>query len=76
MEIWLDGLKPGKRAVVTRLCCPEPLRRRLADFGLVEGTTVCCRYRSPAGDVSALGLRGTTLAIRTADLGRIAARGI
>ena len=74
MEFWLDSLKPGMQAVVTRICCPEALARRLADFGLVEGTAVSCRYRSPGGDVSALELRGTVLAIRKSDLRQIAAR--
>lgn len=74
MDIWLDGLGPGKAAVVTKFCCPQCLQRRLADFGMVEGTTVVCRYRSPGGDVTALGLRGTTLAIRRTDLAQIAAR--
>ncbi len=76
MELWLDGLMPGMEAVVTGFFCSEQLRQRLADFGMIEGTRVCCRYRSPGGDVSALGLRGTTLAIRRADLAQIAARWI
>lgn len=74
MELRLDGLHPGMAAVVTDFYCPEALRQRLADFGLVVGTAVSCRYRSPEGDVVALGLRGTTLAIRRTDLAQIAAR--
>lgn len=74
MELRLDGLRPGMAAVVTEFYCPDALRRRLADFGLVEGTAVSCRYCSPRGDVAALGLRGTTLAIRRTDLAQIAAR--
>lgn len=74
MEFCLDGLKPGMQAVVTEFRCSEALQRRLGDFGLVEGTQVSCRYRSPGGDVSALGLRGTTLAVRRSNLAQIAAR--
>ena len=74
MEFWLDSLTPGMQAVVTRIACPEALARRLADFGLVEGTNVTCRYRSPGGSVFALELRGTVLAIRKSDLRQIAAR--
>ena len=74
MEFWLDSLTPGMQAVVTRIGCPEALARRLADFGLVEGTKVSCRYRSPGGGVFALELRGTVLAIRKTDLRQIAAR--
>lgn len=74
MEFWLDGLKPGMQAVVTEFHCSQALQRRLEEFGMVEGTEVSCRYRSPGGDVAALGLRGTTLAVRRADLAQIAAR--
>lgn len=74
MEFALDQLKPGMNAVVTGFCCSQALQRRLEDFGMVEGTKVSCRYRSPSGDVSALSLRGTTLAVRRTDLAQIAAR--
>lgn len=71
MEIRLDSLTPDAEAVVTGVFCSEALRCRLADFGLVEGTHVICRYRSPRTDVFALGLRGTTLALRRTDLAQI-----
>lgn len=74
MDICLDGLGPGTEAVVTAFYCPQNLRHRLADFGMVEGTKVVCRYCSPDGDVAAISLRGTTLAIRRTDLAQIAAR--
>lgn len=74
MEFWLDCLRPGMGAEVTRVCCRESLKKRLADFGLVQGTKVVCCYRSPDGGVLALRLRGTTIAIRRADLHKIAAR--
>lgn len=74
MEFWLDSLRPGMRAAVTRVCCRESLKKRLADFGLVKDTVVQCCYRSPDGGVVALRLRGTTIAVRRADLRRIAAR--
>lgn len=74
MAFYLDELRPGLAAVVTDFYCSPGLQQRLADFGMVEGTKVLCRYRSPGGDVSALSLRGTTLAIRRTDLAQIAAR--
>lgn len=74
MEIRLDGLRPGKEAVVIAFYCPERLRCRLKDFGMVEGTVVRCQYRSPGADISALRLRGTTLAIRRTDLAQIVAK--
>ncbi len=70
----LDALRPGQRACVTALNCPDDLRRRLAAFGLVPDTCVGCRYRSPDGKLSALELRGTVLAVRNTDLAGIHAR--
>ncbi len=70
----LDMLKPGAVAVVTGMDCPEPLRGRLVDFGLVSGTKVRCRYQSPRGDVRALEIRGAVVAVRTSDLRAIAGR--
>ena len=46
----------------------EALRRRMGDFGLVPGTQVVARFRSPGGGVMALECRGTVLAMRTRDL--------
>ncbi len=74
MEVYLDSLRPGMQAVVTQICCSERLRRRLADFGLVPGTRVGCRYRSPDQNLSAIALRGAVLAIRRTDLEKIAVR--
>lgn len=71
METSLDCIRPGARAVVTKVNTDGALQSRLRDFGLVPGTTVCCRYRSPWGDVTALELRGSVLALRTRDLRKI-----
>ena len=68
MEIDLDALPVPKEASVIRINVPEGLERRLRDFGLIPGTSVRCLYRSPQGDVTALGLRGTVIALRTRDL--------
>lgn len=74
MEGFLCVIKPGSRAEVTGLYCEEGLKKRLTDFGLVPGTVVSCRYRSPKRDVTALEFCRTVIAVRTRDLRRIAAR--
>lgn len=74
METSLDQIKPGTQAVVLRVNTDVALCKRLRDFGLVPGTKVTCRYRNPWGDVTALELRGSTLALRTADLRKIRVR--
>lgn len=71
METSLDLLRPGVTAVVLKVDTEEALRRRLRDFGLVPGTRVRCRYRCPWGTVMALELRGSVLALRSADIKRI-----
>lgn len=74
METSLDCIRPGVRAVVTKVNTDTALKKRLQDFGLVPGTAVRCRYRSPWGDVTALELRGSVLAMRTRDLRKIRVR--
>lgn len=71
MEITLDRLRLDQMAVVTDIETELPLRRRLQDFGLIPGTQVRCRYRSPGGSVTALEFRSSVLALRTEDLKRI-----
>ena len=68
MQVGLDCLPQGIPAVVIRVGCKQELRSRLRDFGLVPGTEVVTRYRSPDRGVTALEFRGTVIALRTRDL--------
>ena len=74
MEMGLDQLAVGKKAVVISINTDPDLRQRLRDFGFVPGTTVRCKYRCPWGSVTALELRGSVLAVRTGDLRKIRVR--
>lgn len=74
MEFMLCDIRPGVRAVVTEIPDSSPLKGRLREFGLIAGTEVYCRFLSPAGDLGALELRGTVIALRRADLGGMMAR--
>lgn len=71
MEFNLASIRPGEGAMVTRIHTAEALTKRLREFGLVPGTQVVCRYRSPWKDVVALEVRGAVLALRTQDLTQI-----
>ena len=71
MDITLDRLRPGQQAVVTDLGEDAYLKERLMVYGMVPGTTVFCRYRSPDGSVTSLECRGSVIALRTADMKRI-----
>ena len=68
MEVTLDRLPQWIPATVLQLSCKPELSRRLRDFGLVPGTKVITRYRSPDKGVTALEFRGTVIALRTRDL--------
>ncbi len=47
------------------------IRRRLLDLGWIRGTKIKCLNRSPLGDPTAYLVRGTVLALRREDAGRI-----
>ncbi len=68
MEIVLRVLAPGCWGTVTRMEVTPALEDRLRSFGLIPGTRLCPRYRSPDGTVTAIELRGAVLALRTQDL--------
>ncbi len=68
MELGLGEMALGEMARVTKVEAEGTLGSRLKVFGLVPGTRVCCRYRTPGGKVTAVEFRGTTVALRTRDL--------
>lgn len=71
MLLNLDQLCTGVWANVIGIDTSRQLRQRLREFGLVPGTRVRRRYASPGGDVVAIELRGSVLALRTQDLRKI-----
>ena len=60
----LSYLHEGQRARVLSILESGAMRRRLQDIGLIEGTTVECVQKSPAGDPVAYGIRGAIVALR------------
>lgn len=63
----LSRLLPGQSAAVTGLNATGPMRRRLQDIGLVQGTMVKCLGASPLGDPYAYLIRGAVIALRHQD---------
>jgi ferrous iron transport protein A len=61
----LTNLSPGSKGRVTGLTARDQQRRRLLDLGLIPGTLVTARRRSPSGDPTAFSIRGTILALRS-----------
>ena len=74
MVLPLDQVCTGVWGSVVCIDTEIHLQQRLRDFGLVPGTRVRSRYASPAGDVVAIELRGSVLALRKHDLHRIRVR--
>ena len=74
MEFILSAIRTGQRAVVTSISDACPLKSRLREFGLVPGTMLQCRFKSPGGDLAALEVRGAVIALRVRDLSDITAR--
>lgn len=73
MDITLDRLPVGREAVLTGLCITGPLRRRLLELGFSEGTRICCLRRAVPGSPILYQLRGTQIALRRQDAGRLLA---
>ena len=70
----LTDLKVGGTGVVERLEGEVPFQKRLADLGLVPGTTVLFVRRAPFGDPIEIELRGYLLALRGKDARKILLR--
>lgn len=71
METTLSALRDGQEGNITVLHMEGALRRRLLDFGLIEGTRICCLRKSPLGSPVLCRVRGTMLALRLCDCKKI-----
>ncbi len=61
----LTKLSIGKKAEITKLIATGKKRRRLLDLGLIPGTEIISKRRSPSGDPTAYLFRGTIIALRS-----------
>ena len=65
MQIPLNKLPIGKKAVVTALTSDGVHRRRMLDFGIINGTEIEPLYKNPSGNPVAYLIRGAVIALRT-----------
>lgn len=72
----LSDISPGQCAIVTGFSEKLRIRRRLQDFGIIDGTFVECLRKSPLGDPCAYLIRRTVIAIRKEDARQIYIKGI
>ena len=61
----LTNLTMGQKGEIIDLSAEGKKRRRLLDLGLIPGTTVKAKWKSPAGDPIAFLIKGTILALRS-----------
>ncbi len=71
MEMMLSALPQGQNATIKSLHLCAAARRRLYDFGMIEGTKIRCLRQGVCGGPSLYCVRGTMLALRKADGARI-----
>lgn len=67
----LSDLDVGSSCRVNSVELVGLLRRRILDLGIIPGTVVECIRKSPAGDPTAYGVRGATIALRHDDASQI-----
>jgi ferrous iron transport protein A len=67
----LADLPVGSTCLVSSVELTGLLRRRILDLGIIPGTVVECIRKNPAGDPTAYGVRGATIALRHDDASQI-----
>lgn len=67
----LHLLRPGQRAVITRITGKGPHRRRFVEMGLAKGETILLERHAPLGDPVEYLIKGYHLALRQADAAQV-----
>ncbi|GAB4455544.1 MAG: ferrous iron transport protein A [Anaerolineales bacterium] len=62
--IQLHLLRPGQRAVITKINGNGALRRRFVEMGIVKGETILIERHAPLGDPVEYLIKGYHLALR------------
>lgn len=74
MERSLRELKPGEKAVITKISGEGAVKRRLMDMGVTRGTEVLVRKVAPLGDPIEVNIRGYELTFRKTEAENIFVR--
>ena len=61
----LGRLNIGKKGKVQSLLFEGPVRRRMLDLGVIEGTEIAPLFTSPSGSPVAYLIRGAVIALRS-----------
>lgn len=60
----LHLLRPGQRAIITKVNGASALRRRFVEMGIVKGETILIERNAPLGDPVEYFIKGYHLALR------------
>ncbi|MCX7709312.1 MAG: ferrous iron transport protein A [Clostridia bacterium] len=63
----LKELKPGEKAVITKISGEGAVKRRLMDMGVTRGAEIMVRKVAPLGDPIEVNIRGYELTFRKAE---------
>ena len=67
----LHLLRPGQRAVITKINGATALRRRFIEMGIVKGETILIERHAPLGDPVEYLIKGYHLALRKEEAANI-----
>ena len=67
----LHLLRPGQRAMITKINGASALRRRLIEMGIVKGETILIERHAPLGDPIEYLIKGYHLALRREEANEI-----
>ena len=70
-SVQLHLLRPGQRAIITRVNGVGALRRRFIEMGLVKGETILIERHAPLGDPVEYFIKGYHLALRKEEAAHI-----
>lgn len=67
----LHLLRPGQKAIITRIGGVSALRRRFIEMGIVKGETILIERNAPLGDPVEYFIKGYHLALRKEEAAQI-----
>jgi Fe2+ transport system protein FeoA len=67
----LHLLRPGQKAIITRIGGVSALRRRFIEMGIVKGETILIERDAPLGDPVEYFIKGYHLALRKEEAAQI-----
>ena len=70
-SIQLHLLRPGQRAIITRINGSGALRRRFVEMGILKGETILIERHAPLGDPVEYFIKGYHLALRKEEAAQI-----